>query len=84
VGIGFGIFRGLSRSIAAIFKTRKNIITIVVAPEEARAIAKEAYLHGFPVVETYKTLYKQAIDQASPDYRAPLGQLGHPRTVATP
>ena len=26
-------------------------------PTEARAIAKEAYLYGYPVVEMYKTLY---------------------------
>ena len=58
--------------------------TTIVTPEEARAIAREAYLYGFPLVETYKTLHKQAIDRTSPDYKAPLNQLGHLRTVATP
>ena len=58
--------------------------TTIVTPEEARAIAREAYIYGFPLVETYKTLYKQAIDQTSPDYKAPLNQLGHSRIVATP
>jgi hypothetical protein len=53
-------------------------------PEEARAISREAYIYGFPLVEAYKTLYKQAIDQTSPEYEAPLNQLGHARTVATP
>jgi hypothetical protein len=53
-------------------------------PEEARAIAREAYTYGYPLVETYKTFHKQAIDQNSPDYKAPLNQLGHFRTVATP
>ena len=51
--------------------------TTIVTPEEARAIAREAYIYGFPLVETYKTLYKQAIDRASPEYKAPLNQLGH-------
>ncbi len=58
--------------------------TTTVTPEEARAIAREAYIYGYPLVETYKTLHKQAIDQTSPDYKAPLNQLGHARTVATP
>jgi len=47
------------------------------SPEEARGIAKEAYLYGFPVVEMYKTLYTQAIDTKSPNYKAPLNQIGN-------
>jgi hypothetical protein len=47
------------------------------SPEEARGIAKEAYLYGFPVVEMYKTLYTQAIDSKSPNYKAPLNQIGN-------
>jgi hypothetical protein len=35
--------------------------TTIVTPGEARAFAREAYIYGFPLVETYKTLYKQAI-----------------------
>jgi len=53
-------------------------------PSEARAIAREAYLYGFPLVEGYKTLHKQAVDQTGPDYKAPLNQIGHSRNVATP
>ena len=45
--------------------------------QEARAIAKEAYLYGFPVVEMYKTLYTQAIDDKSQNFKAPLNQIGH-------
>jgi hypothetical protein len=58
--------------------------TTLVTPEGDRAIAREAYIYGFPLVEAYKTLYKQAIDQASPEYKAPLNQLGHARSVPTP
>ncbi len=53
-------------------------------PEEARAIAKEAYLYGFPVVTNYQTMYKQAIDTANPDYRAPFNVLTSSAGVATP
>jgi hypothetical protein len=46
-------------------------------PEEARGIAKEAYLYGFPVVEMYKTLYTQAVDKKSPNFKAPFNQIGN-------
>jgi hypothetical protein len=46
-------------------------------PDEARAIAKEAYLYGFPVVEMYKTLYTQAVDKKSPNFKAPFNQIGN-------
>ena len=55
-----------------------------LSPAEIREIAREAYTYGFPLVESYKTLHKQAIDKTSPDYKAPLNQLGHSRSVATP
>lgn len=58
--------------------------TAIISPGEAQAIARDAYIYSFPLVETYKTLQKQAIDQTSPDYKAPLNQLGHFRTIATP
>ena len=29
----------------------------VLAPEEARAIAKEAYIYGFPMVDNYRIQY---------------------------
>ena len=47
------------------------------SPEEARAIAKDAYLYGFPVVEMYKTLYTQAVDRKSPNFKAPFNQIGN-------
>ena len=55
-----------------------------VTPAQARAIAKEAYLWGFPMVESYKTLYAQAVDAAGPNYRAPMNQIGSSANVFTP
>ena len=49
-----------------------------------RAIAKEAYLYGFPMVEAYKTLYAQAVEQGGPNYKAPFNHLGHTAKVFTP
>ncbi|MCK1786051.1 DUF1254 domain-containing protein [Pseudomonas sp. TNT11] len=53
-------------------------------PSEARAIAKEAYLYGYPVVEMYKTLYTQAVDKGGVNYKAPFNRIGNTAQVFTP
>lgn len=55
-----------------------------VTPSEARAIAKDAYLWGFPMVESYKTLYAQAVDASGPNYRVPMNRIGSSANVFTP
>ncbi len=55
-----------------------------VTVEEARQIAKEAYLYGFPMATNYQTMYKQAIDTGNSDYRAPFNVLANSAGVATP
>ena len=37
---------------------------------EARAIAKEAYIYGFPLVDSYRILYSYFVDRSSPEYKA--------------
>ena len=39
-----------------------------VPPDEARAIAEEAYVFGFAIVEHYKVLWAYAIEPKSPQY----------------
>lgn len=55
-----------------------------VSVEQTRAIAKEAYIWGFPMVESYKTLHAQALQPGGPDFRAPLNTIGSLSNVATP
>lgn len=55
-----------------------------LSPQDARQIAKEAYIYGFPMVTNYRTLYKQAIDKGNPDYQAPFNVLANSKGVATP
>ncbi len=51
---------------------------------DARAIAKEAYIYGFPMTVNYQTMYKQAIDTTSRDYRGAFNTLNSSKSVATP
>ncbi|MBT2375364.1 DUF1254 domain-containing protein [Pseudomonas fluorescens] len=53
-------------------------------PSDARVIAKEAYLYGFPVVEMYKTLYAQAVDKGGANFKAPFNHIGNTAQVFTP
>ncbi|HEX6791411.1 MAG TPA: DUF1254 domain-containing protein [Candidatus Krumholzibacteria bacterium] len=48
---------------------------IKVGPEEARTIAKEAYIYGLPIVENYKVVYAYSIYKDSNVFKAPLNHL---------
>jgi len=51
---------------------------------DARAVAKEAYIYGFPMAVNYQTMYKQAIDTSNKDYRGPFNAVHSSKSVATP
>ena len=51
---------------------------------EAQAIAKEAYVYGFPTVVSYKALYNYVIDEKSPDYKGPFNQIACEARLFTP
>lgn len=55
-----------------------------ISPAEARSIAAEAYIYGFPVVDGYKTLYAQAVDTEGSDFKAPFNTIGNTANVFTP
>ena len=55
-----------------------------LSAEEAQAIAKEAYIYGFPMVVNYKTMYNYVIDETSPEYKGPFNQLGCVARLFTP
>jgi hypothetical protein len=42
---------------------------------EARAIAKEAYIYGFAIVDNLRIQHSYFVDNASPDFKAPYNQL---------
>ncbi len=45
-----------------------------VTPEQARAIAREAYIFHYPLVMYYRTMYRQAIDRTSKTYTGGFGE----------
>src|SRR3984885_992887 len=55
-----------------------------VTPAEARAIAKEAYIYGFPLVDNYRVEYAYFVDRESPEFKAPWNQITNIPRVFTP
>ena len=55
-----------------------------VTPAEARAIAKEAYVYGFPMVDGYRIQYAFTVDTKSPEFKAPWNQINNTARVFTP
>jgi len=53
-------------------------------PEEVKAIAKEAYIYGFPLVDSYRIQYAYSVDQQNPEYKAPWNQITNIARVYTP
>ena len=54
------------------------------SPDEVRAIAKEAYIYAFPMVDSYRILHSYAVDTTSPEYKGPLNSVHSSARVFTP
>lgn len=52
--------------------------------EEAREIAKEAYVYGLPLVLNYKTFYANAINKNSGDYKGEINHMSCEARLYTP
>lgn len=52
--------------------------------EEARAIAKEAYTYGYPMVDAYRVMYTYCEDTANPEFKAPWNHICNIPRVFTP
>jgi len=52
--------------------------------EEVRAIAKEAYIYGFPMVDSYRIQNSYFVDTANPEYKGAWNQIHNTARVYTP
>jgi hypothetical protein len=73
-------------SLALLFGLALNatIHAADITPAEARAIAKEAYTYGFPLVDSYRIQYSYFVDTKNPEYKAPWNQIKNIPRVYTP
>ncbi len=56
----------------------------VVTPTEARAIAKEAYIYGYPMVDSYRIQHAYFVDSWNPEYKASWNKIKNIPRVFTP
>ena len=55
-----------------------------LAPIEARTIAKEAYIYGFPMVDNYRILHSYFVDRTGAEFKAPWNEIHNEARVYTP
>jgi hypothetical protein len=55
-----------------------------VSPAEARAITKEAYIYGFPIVDNYRIQHAYWVDKTNPEYKGPWNQIWNSARLFSP
>src|SRR5262249_27505446 len=53
-------------------------------PDQARAIAKEAYIYGFPIVDNYRVMYSYFVNKDDPEYKGGWNEIHSSARVYTP
>ena len=55
-----------------------------VTPEQARAIGKEAYIYGFPIVDNYRVMYSYFVNKDNPEYKGGWNEVHNTARLYTP
>jgi hypothetical protein len=54
-----------------------------LTPAEARSIAKEAYIYGYPLVDSYRLQYAYFVDRSNPEFKEPWNHIANIPRVYT-
>jgi hypothetical protein len=55
-----------------------------VIPEQVRAIAKDAYIYGFPMVDNHRVMYSYFVDNDDSEYKGGWNEIHNTARVYTP
>jgi len=58
--------------------------TLAMTSSEARAIARDAYIYGFPIVDSYRIQYSYFADRSSPEFKTGWNRIYNNARVYTP
>jgi hypothetical protein len=61
-----------------------DVETITLSPQDGRAIARDAYIYGFPLVDNYRILYSYFVDHDGAEYKGSWNQVHNTARVYTP
>ena len=78
------VLLGLALTVFTFTGFTQLAVAAEITPDEARAIAKEAYVYGLPLALNYKTMYSYAVDTKSPEYKGTFNHLACVARVYTP
>lgn len=56
----------------------------VFTAQEAREIARDAYVYGFPMVDNYRIMYAYNVDASNPEYKGGFNEIHSVARVYTP
>jgi hypothetical protein len=70
--------------LATVFPVNAQENTAAVTAADARAMAKEAYIYGFPLVDCYRIAYAYYVDRNNPEFKAPWNEIRNISRVFTP
>jgi hypothetical protein len=56
----------------------------VITSADVRAISKEAFIYGFPLVDSYRIQYAYFVDRDRPEFKAPWNEIYNNARVYTP
>lgn len=74
-----------TRFIALLLLTASPLLRAQEAsPGEIRAIAKEAYIYAYPMVDSYRIQHAYFIDRTNPEFKAPYNEFHNIARVFTP
>ncbi|MFB3100603.1 MAG: cell envelope protein, partial [Gammaproteobacteria bacterium] len=62
---------------ALVISSQLSCAQTTITPDEARAIAKEAYLYGYPMVDGYRIMHAYFVNRESPEFKGRWNQLHH-------
>src|SRR5580698_3873517 len=82
--IAAGFLGALIFAAAALVLSPASASAEQLSPDEARAIAKEATIYGFPLVDSYRIQYSYFVDRSSPEFKASWNTLVNNARVYTP
>jgi len=55
-----------------------------ITPSEALAVAREAFVYGFPMIDNYRILHSYVADQVGADYKGGWNMIHHESRVCMP
>jgi hypothetical protein len=65
-------------------RKKETMVSSELSLDSIRSIAKEAYIYGFPMVDSYRIQYGYYVDSTNSEFKAPWNHLKNIASVFTP